>query len=284
MKQLVVIALFAAMALASCVSKSRVEGVENQRDSLSMVVSAKDSLINIVFNQINSISDNLAQIRTREGLISLNSNEGINRPVEQINNDIAAIDRLLQDNKAKIASLQYTAAALRKANLRIDGLEKMIKDLNSQLAEKTNEVAQLRENLSQMGIEVKTLTGLVAEREARVDSLSLNKVMLEDQLHTIYYIVGQERELRDAQIIDKQGFIGRTLKVGNTANLDSFTKGDSRLLTEIPIGKKAVTVVTSHPEESYELITNADKVVIKLYIKDTERFWSSSKMLIISYK
>ena len=46
MKHVIVMALGAALALASCVSKGTVVKVEEQRDSLSVVVSAKDSLIN----------------------------------------------------------------------------------------------------------------------------------------------------------------------------------------------------------------------------------------------
>ena len=36
-----------------------------------------------------------------------------------------------------------------------------------------------------------------------MENLSSEKVELENQLHTVYYIVGVEKELRDAQIIDK---------------------------------------------------------------------------------
>lgn len=149
MKHVIVMALGAALALASCVSKGTVVKVEEQRDSLSVVVSAKDSLINAVFEDIGSISENLALIRTRENLISVAGDaEGGRRPVEEINNDIAAIDRLLRENKVKIASLQSAVAQLRKANLRLDGLEKMIRDMSAQLTEKKNEIAQLRENLT----------------------------------------------------------------------------------------------------------------------------------------
>ena len=261
MKHVIVMALGAALALASCVSKGTVVKVEEQRDSLSVVVSAKDSLINAVFEDIGSISENLALIRTRENLISVAGDaEGGRRPVEEINNDIAAIDRLLRENKVKIASLQSAVAQLRKANLRLDGLEKMIRDMSAQLTEKKSEIAQLRENLTKMGVE------------------------LENQLNTVYYIVGTEKELREAQIINKQGFIGRTLTVNKTDNLASFTKSDSRLLSEVPIGQKKVSVVTTHPEESYELVTDADKVVLKLLITDPVRFWESSKILIVSYK
>jgi len=278
-------ALGVVALLASCVSRQVAVEAESRSDSLELVVSAKDSLINAVFADINAISENLALIKSRENLITLaGESEGGRRPVEEIDNDIKAIDRLLRENRAKIESLQRSAAQLRKANLRIDGLEKMIADMNRQLAEKKAEVEQLRESLVRMGDEVKSLTEEVAVRSAEVENLSGEKVELQNQLNTVYYIVGAEKELRDAQIINKQGFIGRTLTVGRNSNFDSFTMTDSRLLSEVPVGQKKATLVTSHPEGSYELVTDANKVVEKLIITDPVRFWESSKILIISCK
>lgn len=278
-------ALGVVALLASCVSRQVAVEAESRSDSLELVVSAKDSLINAVFADINAISENLALIKSRENLITVaGESEGGRRPVEEIDNDIKAIDRLLRENRAKIESLQRSAAQLRKANLRIDGLEKMIADMNRQLAEKKAEVEQLRESLVRMGDEVKSLTEEVAVRSAEVENLSGEKVELQNQLNTVYYIVGAEKELRDAQIINKQGFIGRTLTVGWNSNFDSFTMADSRLLSEVPVGQKKATLVTSHPEGSYELVTDANKVVEKLIITDPVRFWESSKILIISCK
>ena len=271
-------ALGVVALLASCVSRQVAVEAESRSDSLELVVSAKDS-------HINAISENLALIKSRENLITVaGESEGGRRPVEEIDNDIKAIDRLLRENRAKIESLQRSAAQLRKANLRIDGLEKMIADMNRQLAEKKAEVEQLRESLVRMGDEVKSLTEEVAVRSAEVENLSGEKVELQNQLNTVYYIVGAEKELRDAQIINKQGFIGRTLTVGRNSNFDSFTMADSRLLSEVPVGQKKATLVTSHPEGSYELVTDANKVVEKLIITDPVRFWESSKILIISCK
>lgn len=278
-------ALAVVAAFSSCVGRQVVVEAENQRDSLAVVVSEKDSLINAVFADINAISENLALIKSRENLITVaGESESGRRPVEEINNDIKAIDRLLQENKSKIASLQRSAALLRKANLRIDGLEKMISDMNRQLAEKKGEVERLREQLNQMGVEVKSLSEEVAVRSAEVESLSGEKIELQNQLNTVYYIVGTEKELRDAQIVNKQGFIGRTLTVGSIGNFDSFTMADSRLLAEVPIGQKRAIVVTTHPEGSYELVTDGSKIVEKLRITDPARFWESSKILIVSYK
>ena len=277
-------ALGVVALLASCVSRQVAVEAESRSDSLELVVSAKDSLINAVFADINAISENLALNKSRENLITVaGESEGGRRPVEEIDNDIKAIDRLLRENRAKIESLQRSAAQLRKANLRIDGLEKMIADMNRQLAEKKAEVEQLRESLVRVGGEVKSLTE-VAVRSAEVENLSGEKVELQNQLNTVYYIVGAEKELRDAQIINKQGFIGRTLTVGRNSNFDSFTMTDSRLLSEVPVGQKKATLVTSHHEGSYELVTDANKVVEKLIITDPVRFWESSKILIISCK
>ena len=159
----------------------------------------------------------------------------------------------------------------------------MIADLNQQLADKRLEVEQLRENLARMGVQVETLTEEVAQRSAQIEDLSSERSNSEPTPYRILYR-RIRKEARDAQIINKQGFIGRTLTVGTTANLDSFTAADSRLLTENPRRAQKATVVSSHPEDAYELVSNADKTVEKLLITDPARFWESSKILIVSYK
>ena len=279
--------LCGALLFASCGPRSAAVPAEAlvQRDSLQTVVQAKDSLLNAVFAGINAISENLAVIKSRENIIAVaNTPEGGRRPIEEIENDLAAIDRLLQENRTKIAALQQTSAQLRKANLRIDELEKTIATLSSEVDNRLAEIEQLREDLQTRETEVVELTRRVEEAHAEVETLSSEKLDLETQLHTVYYIVGAEKELRDAQIINKQGFIGRTLTVNGSTGLESFTCSDERLLNEIAIGQKRVTLVTPHPEGSYQLITDADKVVMKLVIDDPARFWESSKILVVSYK
>ena len=280
MKHICLPILCAACAFVSCVSRRVAEQTVVQRDSLEAVVRAKDSLIEVVFADINAVTENLARIRTRENLVALARNdEGVRRPIEEIDADIAAIDRLLQENRQKIAALQRSSAQLRKADLRIEGLEKMIRDLDAQLTAKEGEIGRLRGELSQMEARMETLA-----RITEVEHLSGEKAQLEDRLNTVYYIVGAEKALRDSGIVSKQGFIGRTLTVGDTGDHDLFIRADARTLTEILVEQKKATVVTPHPADSYELITNADKVVYKLVITDPERFWSSSKVLVVSYR
>ena len=278
MKHICLPILCAACAFVSCVSRRVAEQTVVQRDSLEAVVRAKDSLIEVVFADINAVTENLARIRTRENLVALARNdEGVRRPIEEIDADIAAIDRLLQENRQKIAALQRSSAQLRKA-------EKMIRGLDAQLTAKEGEIGRLRGELSQMKARMETLAEEAAARSTEVEHLSGEKAQLEDRLNTVYYIVGAEKALRDSGIVSKQGFIGRTLTVGDTGDHDLFIRADARTLTEILVEQKKATVVTPHPADSYELITNADKVVYKLVITDPERFWSSSKVLVVSYR
>ena len=69
MKYVTAMALGAAFALASCVSKGTVVRVEDQRDSLVSVVSAKDSLINAVFEDINAIFKEMEQGQIRGRMV-----------------------------------------------------------------------------------------------------------------------------------------------------------------------------------------------------------------------
>ena len=288
MKILFYLLLAAVMTLPSCVSKQVALETESQRDSLAQVVRTKDSLIETVFADINAISDNLARIKARENIITAVDPEGIRRPLDQINSDIAAIDELMQENRERLAGMERTAKQLRQANVRIKSLEHLISDLNGQLDEKNSEISQLRTRVAEMSVEVEELETKLEEEitihRQEVDSLVQDNTTLDEQLHAVYYIVGEEKKLREAQIIDKRGFIGRTLTTAESNSLEFFLKVDSRELLEVPIRQKRVTIVTSHPEGSYQLIEADNKVVLKLVITDPVRFWEASKVLIVSYK
>ncbi len=281
----IVLVAVAAMSATSCGGRA-VERLESERDSLMVIVGAKDSLLNAVFADINAITANLAEIKTREKLISDVNIEGETvRPAEQISQDIAAIDRLLKENKEKLAALQRKSSQLRQANLKIDELDKTIASLTERLDTQSGEIKGLREELERRGVEVVELTEQVAartaeveERDAQLENLSGEKRQMENRMNAVYYIVGSEKELRDAQILDRQG---RATSAGN--KLESFVAADARLLTEVEVNHRRATLRTSHPEGSYRLVEN-DKEMERLVIVDAERFWEASKILIISYK
>jgi seryl-tRNA synthetase len=293
MKKLIFILLVVTVATASCVSRRSVDTLASQRDSLNLVVAGKDSLINDIFFSLNNITSNLASIREREKLLSSSiANDEIHKePTVQISEDIQAIDELLQQNRANIARLERSAAALKKANIRIGELEKMIRNLNSQVEMRGAEIAALKDTLAQMNIKVEQMTGEMTALNNTVSSLGEENARLEgdaraseDNLNRAYYIVGSQKELLAKELIYKSGFIGRTLRVNENHSLDDFTRIDIRTFDRVMIGRKDITVVTTHPAESYDLALGKDDMVTALVIKDKAAFWQYSKVLVVVYK
>lgn len=289
MKRFLPLPLLAALTLAAgCADRPTVVRTDLQRDSLRTVIERKDSLIEAVFADINTITENLARIKVHEQLISSAPAEGIERPIDRVNSDLAAIERLLAENRTRIASLQQSAAGLRRARLRIGELEQLIGGLEAQIAGKDTEIAQLRTELAEQAVEVQELndrlTAEQASRREEVAALSERNDALDRELHAVCYIVGSRRKLIEAGIIDRKGFIGRTYRVSPDNSPEFFMQADSRELVEIPIRQKRVKIVTAHPESSYRLIRSSDRTVLKLVITDPVRFWESSRVLIVSHR
>jgi len=285
--------LLVAMTLTCCVSKRSADKIASDRDSLSMVVAEKDSIINDIFFSLNQISGNLDAIKTREHIIntSVANDEIKKQSTVRINDDIQAIDELLQQNRATIARLQRSADELKKAKVHITDLDNLIAQLNGQVEARDSEIVVLKDNLRKINVKVNELNTSVSTLTGTVSELTGDKTRLEgqvkdntDRLNTAYYIIGAQKELLDKDIVYKSGFIGRTLRVNENHSLDAFTRIDLRTFDQVVIGQKNVTIVTTHPGESYELVTDSKGVVTSLVIKDRARFWEYSKVLVISYK
>ncbi len=293
MKRLLLILCTGLMAV-SCVSRKSADRMQLDIDSLQRQVAAKEAMIEDVFASINAITENLDAIKAREGLLTLASEENPNEnQLGRMNRDLEAIDRLLADNRNRIADLEQKAEQLKRANTKIRGLEKLITSLNSQVEEQHGEIVALRTKLGTMSGEVERLNAEVSAKTEEVAQLHSEKQGLESrveetttELHTIHYLIAPEKQLLNDQVIDKRGFIGRTPVVTETPNLALFTVGDTRLIKTLPIGQKDVTLITAHPEESYWLMESEQQkgVIESLVILDSEKFWSLSKILVISHK
>lgn len=279
--------------LFSCVGKRSAERLAGEKDSLSVALAAKDSVINEVFASLNDIAENLNAIKVRENIITtaVGNGEIRKQATVQIGEDIEEIDRLLQSNRETIARLERSAARLKKADVKVASLEKLIGEMSAQVETKDAEIAALRKDLKELNVEVEELHTQVSGLGTEVDSLNRAKNRLEgevktrdDLLSVAYYIVGSQKELLEKEIVYKSGFIGRTLKINENRSLDSFTQVDIRNFDEVIIGKRDVVLVSSHPAGSYEFVMNDNRVFSSLVITDRDKFWEYSKVLVISYK
>lgn len=286
------ITLFALVALLAVACKN--SGGEKQKkiDVLQAATEMKDSIINDIFASINFISENLDEIKARENIINSTSFGELRKETRaRINEDIEAISELLEQNRKTIERLKGSTDNLRKANIKVREFDRLVAKLTKQIADKNADIAELNRELAGLNITVDRLNVSVETLAHGIDSLSLERMELEEalaakelELNSVYYIIGREKDLIDEGILTKSGFIGRTPKVTETYDIGKFTRVGKDDIEEVLIGRKKAQIVTTHPAGSYELATGGGNTLEALKIKDPGKFWESSKILVISYK
>lgn len=284
MRKLLVIAILSVFVTACTDVKETKEykALQAERDSLTQVSSLQKDNIYAYLKDFNSIQENLQEIKKKENIINLNTNnpEELADKKEQINNDINSIYQLIQDNKEKIKSLNRK---LRKSGIKNKEFKKMIAILNQQISEKNEEIQFLNTKLNDMDIQVKELTADLLD--SRIENSKQNEVINEQEqkLATAYYVVGTQKELIASGIITKEGGfigIGRSTKLDENIDVEKFTKINIKEFSEVDLYAKKAKLITTHLQGSYEWIGD-DKKVDKLVIKSAEDFWKASKFLVI---
>jgi DNA repair exonuclease SbcCD ATPase subunit len=291
MKKYFYVLLIPVLLLASGCNQKKIDRLQAQNDSLRAVGTDKDSNISEFVSTFNDIEANLDSIKKAELVIDKNAKAGEVKGSrkEQIKSDIKYIYDLQQKNRKMVAEL---SAKLSKSDKHAAQLQKMIDNLNASIAEKDAQIAQMTDELGKLNVQVKDLNVKVTDLNSNVSNLSADNAKKQADidaktaaLNTAYYVIGTARELKDKKIISGTGGfigIGRTKDLLADLNMNDFTKVDITVVNEIPIMKKKITLITSHPKASYRL--EGDKTVDKLVILDAKAFWSLSKVLVISAK
>lgn len=236
-----------------------------------------EPLVNEEVNQmvdiVNSVAACLDSIQLQEDMI-FKADEST--PKEQIIMRLKAFQDLLSRKQAQINQL----SGKNKSNkLAMSNLQKMVEFLQQQLAEKSEQITKLEDAVQNKDMKISELRYDMNELQQRSDYLEDQNVEQDQQLNTVYFIVGEKKELSDLGLL-KGGFLSK--KKADYANLDKskFTKKDMRGLEKITIESKNPKLITEKPASSYTLTKNDDGTTT-LEIKDPKTFWSVSPFLII---
>lgn len=280
-----VAAIFASAFFTSCNSSENVDEQGNPipttRDSLQVALANQDSLLVLM----NDISEGMMQIKSMENILNTTSN--LNGESEsrrnQIKNDMLAISQALQERRQRLEELEKKLANSSHNN---SILKKSIETLKAQIAEQETTISQLRDQLAQANIQIDILTQSVDSLNTTVADVKEQKEAVEkknedltNEMNTVYYIVGSTKELKDAGVMKNGGFL-RGAKINPSEfSGDTFIKADKRELRSINLYSKKAKVLTSQPQDSYEIQDiNGQKVLV---IKDAKRFWNQSPYLVV---
>ncbi len=293
MKKLFFIAILAiatSAIMVSCVeSSSKYKALQAQCDSLMTAKADQDKEIDEVFAILNGIEDGLASIRESENIIAMQTNgDGMNVTAskkDQIMNDIDVIQQAISTYQQQIEKLKqenkYQSAQYKK---RLAALQKQISEQSETIAALQKEIAQKDIIISDQQQQISNLGNKVSNLETDIQNLNNESQVLKSQLanqdeemNTVYYVVGTKAELKDAGIV-KGGFLSKIQITGNV-NKDNFVKIDLRNITEINTNAQKAKVISKHPADSYQLVDEGGDILV--HISNPQEFWEQTRYLVI---
>ena len=281
-----------ALVFSACVESSKkYKELEARLEALQSDYGLQTKELDEVFATLNEVEAGLQSIRESENIIAVQSTteDGMDVPAgskEQIRKDMQTIqetikkyqkqiDQLKKDNRIKSAQfkkrLNALSAELKEKSKLIEDLTEQLNEKSAQLELKTKEVATLGEVVSNLKNEVNTLS----QKENRLKEKVASQ---EEELYSVYYIVGTKDELIDADVITKGGLF-KSAKVSYQSEKNTFVKIDYRQITTITTNAKKAKVLSVHPKGTYAIETTDGEAA--LIISDPESFWEHTKYLVI---
>lgn len=287
MKKIILLLAIAPMFVA-CGSGTDKAGNNSSVDSVNKILNQKDAEINNLLGTINDIQDGLRQISEAQGRISTLKSGAESSATEDIRENIAFIQRIMDLNRDRIGQLQQQLhnSKINSENLRqtIESIQQQVAEkdaqiekLTAELAQKDGKILDQANEISRLNSENTNLSGENANLSQANDAKSRTISRQDKDLNRAWYVFGTKRELREHNILSRDGVLTRGF------NKNYLTEIDIRNVKRIALGSKKARVLTTHPSSSYVLERGADRTYT-LYITDPTSFWSVSKYLVVVVK
>ena len=282
MKKLLLLLFISTGILFSCTNvkdSKEYKQLQEERDSLLMQGSSSDTEIAEMMSVIDDVEANFNQIREAEKYLAVQSAEKGELSAntkQRIVDNFKMINEVLQKNKAQLAELnkKYSSSTGQTAALR-----STIERLNKEMQESGLRIVDLQTEISRRDETIAQLSGNVSELSGHVEEQSVTIREQEKSLNTANFVFGTMSELKNQKILTG-GFLQSTKVMDGTFNQDYFIKIDIREVTRIPLYDKKAKLWSTPPDDTYEFEKGADGN-LTFVIKDTQRFWSLTKYLII---
>ena len=274
MKKIVILGIGASMFfLGSCVESSqKYKSLQARLDSLSTVHIMQNSEMESMLADLNDISAGMQSLRDAERLLTLetiNENKANSKSKQQLNQlkkDVQAITEAIASYKEQISKLEG------KNKSQSAEFKRLIAGLNAELDQRTQKLNEITKQLAEKNQQLAVKTEEVANLTENVEALDM-------AIHQGHYLIGNRKELKEAEVISRQGIFCPPI-VSSQAQKANFTDLDIREMKVIPLNSKKAKLLSVHPADSYTLETGEDGNMT-LKINDENNFWKQTKYLVV---
>lgn len=254
--------------------------LQGENTGLSQQLSERDSIVNEWVATFNQIERDLSEVKQRENIISLKSNdpELSSNQREEVLEDIRYINSLLAENKRRIKDLN---AKLKNSGIKMESMDKIIADLQTSINQRNTSMDSLKMALVDREFQMAELN---VKLEDMSNEIGQQKTFIETQtseLNKAYFTIGSGKELKERGLLTKEGgFLGIGRKENIQFSNSYFQEINILETTTIPLDANKVELKTKHPEGSYKLIEENEKIAY-LEITNPGEFWRVSKYAVV---
>lgn len=296
----IVMVLLGALTIAmwfgiSSVSKKK-EVLTTQYNELEGDLMKRESAFDKMLTLYDKVEDQISDILERESLIQHQGNDRLDkRNNEKIFKEINMIDDLIFRSKQDLRKLEDEA---KSANMKLGVFEKRINGLQAELKERSEVITTLKAELSKKD---ETLAMMISEKDslnqtihAQLENLGLRELEVKqlmaqnNELNKSFLAIGTYDDLKAKGVVDKEGgflgLFGKTVALQENADEKAFMAVDRRNVQKLRIEAASLSLVSNHPQGSYQILPGESEAEKVLEITDPESFWKISKYLVISKK
>jgi uncharacterized coiled-coil protein SlyX len=283
------------MVVSGC--NNRAKELEIQNAALNSVNShlnqdllARDEYIATVTDSINAVYVSIENLKSKEASLlkektDLESSKKLSQAEvrERLGDRIGVIRATLSNDHKRILDLQAKLAHSKK---QYAGLQKLVENLKTTLAERDQSIAELTGRIQGLEQDVAQKNQMITEKNTLISEKDALISDQKNQLTTSYYITGTRDELEKKGIIkDEGGFpwglFGSTSVLASGFDLGHFEPINNTTVSTIQIDAKIDEIIPKRDASFYQHAKLAtDKST--LTISNPEKFWKEKYLVIIT--
>ncbi len=287
-------------------SENRIKDLENEKNNLGLKLQKLSTDLDASSDVVKDVTALIKDIQETENKIEerkhiLRSSEDVESAVgmkEDILNSIQGLYDDLKRHRGKAVELQKMLDSFVSTNTQqneeISSVKNLIQEKTIKIERLVSQVDSLKKHVTHLEKKQEQLTNKISnlKSELNVKEIEASKKELEiknlhQEINTIFYIIGNSKELRRKKIIVKKGIplvrslnrFSKNFVLGPDFTLAEF-KREKSILTKFRIDGKIKKILPYRNKNHYDISYENGLSFIK--IKDSKNFWHQKYLVIVT--